>query len=255
MSHFTFPMYRIKICGITSADDALLAAEAGADAIGVNFYEKSPRYVRPDEAAEIVDRLREEYPAEKVQVFGVFVNSTLDDIIWTIREANLYGPDRGFGIQLHGDEPPELIRDLHRQGLGQSGTLLQVTGHVPTVPIVRAFRCRGADLAAEEQYLKQCTELEAVPQAVLLDAFAPDAFGGTGQCVDWATVRRDRHRLAELPLVLAGGLKPDNVAAAIAAAKPDAVDVASGVESTPRTKDAAKVYAFAAAARAAFAKR
>jgi phosphoribosylanthranilate isomerase len=248
-------MYRIKICGITSADDALLAAEAGADAIGVNFYEKSPRFVRPDEAAEIVDRLREEYSAEQIQVFGVFVNSTLDDILWTIREANLYGPDRGFGIQLHGDEPPELIRDLHEQGLGLTDQLLQVTGHAPTVPIVRAFRCRGADLATEEQYLQQCSRLGAIPQAALLDAFAPGSYGGTGECVDWTKVARERQRLSGLPLVLAGGLNPKNVGAAIAAAKPDAVDVASGVESTPRKKDAAKVYAFIAAARAAFAQR
>jgi phosphoribosylanthranilate isomerase len=247
-------MYRIKICGITSADDALLAAEAGADAIGVNLYEQSPRFVRPDDAAQIVDRLREAYTALQIQVFGVFVNATLDDIIWTIREANLYGPDRGFGIQLHGDEPPELIRDLHEQGLGLTDQLLQVTGHAPTVPIVRAFRCRGADLAAEEQYLKQCEQLNAIPQGVLLDAYAPDAFGGTGQCVDWTTIAHDRHRLSGLPLVLAGGLNPENVGAAMAAAKPDAVDVASGVESTPRKKDAAKVYAFVAAARAAFAK-
>jgi phosphoribosylanthranilate isomerase len=247
-------MYRIKICGITSADDALLAAEAGAEAIGLNFYEKSPRYIRPDEAAEIVERVREEYTAEQIQVFGVFVNSTLDDILWTIREANLYGPECGFGIQLHGEEPPELIRELHRQGLGRSGELLQVTGHVPTVPIVRAFRCRGSDLAAEEQYLKQCRDLRAAPQAVLLDAFAPDAYGGTGQCVDWATVRQQRDRIGGLPLVLAGGLSPANVAEAIEAAKPDAVDVASGVESAPGRKDAAKVYAFVAAARAALAK-
>jgi len=247
-------MYRIKICGITNAEDALLAAEAGADAIGVNFYEKSQRYVRPDEAGEIVDRLREEYSAQQIQVFGVFVNASLDDIIWTIREANLYGPDRGFGIQLHGDEPPELIRDLHKQGLGLTDQLMQVTGHVPTVPVVRAFRCRGADLAAEEQYLKQCNQLGAIPQAALLDAYAPGAYGGTGQCVDWTTVGRERHRLSGLPLVLAGGLNSENVAAAIAAAKPDAVDVASGVEFTPRKKDAAKVYAFVAAARAALAK-
>ena len=246
-------MYRIKICGITTADDALLAAEAGADAIGVNFYEKSPRFVRPDDAGQIVDRLREEYTAQQIQVFGVFVNSSLDDILWTIREANLYGPDRGFGIQLHGDEPPDLIRDLHRQGLGPTGELLQTTGHIPTVPVVRAFRCRGSDLAAEEQYLKQCNQLGAIPQAVLLDAYAPGAYGGTGQCVDWTTVARERHRLSRLPLVLAGGLNPENVAAAIAAAKPDAVDVASGVESTPRKKDAAKVYSFVAAARAALA--
>jgi phosphoribosylanthranilate isomerase len=247
-------MYRIKICGITNADDALLAAEAGADAIGLNFYVKSPRFVPPDDAAEIVDRLREEYTAEQIQVFGVFANSSVDEILWTIREGYLYGPDRGFGIQLHGDEPPETIRDLNREGLGRSGELLQVTGHVPTVPVVRAFRCREANLIAEEQYLMQCAQLGGMPQAVLLDAFAADAYGGTGQCGNWTMMRRERQRVAGLPVVLAGGLTPKIVADAIDVAQPDAVDVASGVESAPGRKDAARVFAFVAAARAAFAK-
>jgi phosphoribosylanthranilate isomerase len=117
-------MYRVKICGITRPDDALLAAEAGADAIGLNFYEKSPRCIHADQAAEIVEHLRENYDADQVQVFGVFINASLDDILWTIREANLYGPETGFGIQLHGDEPPELLRDLYQQGLGRTGELL-----------------------------------------------------------------------------------------------------------------------------------
>src|SRR5438132_350748 len=98
-------MFKIKICGITTPDDALLAAEAGADAIGLNFYAKSPRCVQPDRAAEIVQRLREDYSAEQVRVFGIFVNASLDEILWTIREANLYGVEQGFGVQLHGDEP------------------------------------------------------------------------------------------------------------------------------------------------------
>ena len=95
--------------------------------------------------AEIVERLGQDYSAEQVQVFGVFVNASLDDILWTIREADLYGPEKGFGIQLHGDEPPELLRDLHQQGLGRSGELLQVLGHVPVVPVMRAFRCSASD--------------------------------------------------------------------------------------------------------------
>src|SRR5437867_1652723 len=86
-------MFQVKICGITTADDAVLAAEAGADAIGLNFCEQSPRFVSADLAGEIVERLREEYPAERVRVFGVFVGSTLDDILWTVREGNLYGPE------------------------------------------------------------------------------------------------------------------------------------------------------------------
>jgi len=246
-------MYKIKICGITTADDALLAAEAGADAIGLNFYDQSPRFVHADQAAEIVERLREDYSAEQVQVFGVFVNASLDDILWTIREANLYGPEQGFGIQLHGDEPPELLRDLHQQGLGRAGELLQVLGHVPEVPVVRALRCKGADLAAHTRYLQQCQQLGALPQAVLLDAFAPSSYGGTGAVLDWHSVGSARSALSNLPIVLAGGLTPANVAEAITAARPDAVDVASGVESAPGIKDAAQVYAFAAHAKLAFA--
>ena len=246
-------MYRIKICGITTADDALLAAEAGADAIGLNFYPQSPRYVPPAEAGEIVAALRQHYPAERVAVYALFVNATLDDIAWAIRESQLYGPELGLGLQLHGDEPPELLAALHREGLGISGHLLQVLGHVPVVPIVRALRCRTADLNEAAAYLEACRRLDALPQAVLLDAHAPGAYGGTGTTFDWSLVPRERPKLLGLPVVLAGGLTPENVAEAIAAARPDAVDVASGVESAPGKKDAARVYAFVAAAKRALA--
>src|SRR5215207_9895524 len=110
-------MFRFKICGITTADDALLAAEAGADAIGLNFYDKSPRCVTPDVAGEIIERLRRDYSAEQVQVVAVFVNASLDDILWTIRDANLYGPEQGLCLQIHGDEPPEFLAELRSQGL------------------------------------------------------------------------------------------------------------------------------------------
>jgi phosphoribosylanthranilate isomerase len=246
-------MLRIKICGITTPDDALLAAEAGASAIGLNFYDQSPRHVSPDQAAEIVERLRQDYSAENVQVFGVFVNATLDDILWTIREANLYGPEQGFGIQLHGDEPPELIQQLQQHGLGQIGHLFQATGHIPTVPIVRAFRCPNGDLSSPAAYLKKCQDLSSLPQAALVDAFEPGSYGGTGKCLDWASLARRKSALLNLPVVLAGGLTPQNVADAIATARPDAVDVASGVESAPGRKDPAKVLAFVAAAKQAFA--
>jgi phosphoribosylanthranilate isomerase len=247
-------MFQVKICGITTPGDALLAAEAGADAIGLNFYEKSQRYVAAERAAEIVEQLRDQYTAEQVKIFGVFVNASLDDILWTIREANLYGPEIGFGIQLHGDEPPELLRDLDREGLGRTGDLFQVLGHVPVVPVLRAFRCRGTDLSAEAAYLEKCRQLGALPQAVLLDAYAPGDYGGTGQCLDWTAVPREQFRLLGLPVILAGGLTPANVAQAIDAAGPSGVDVASGVESSPGCKDAAKVYAFAALAKQAFAR-
>jgi phosphoribosylanthranilate isomerase len=245
-------MFRVKICGITTPDDALLAAEAGADAIGLNFYEKSPRCISPDTAADLIERLRQDYSADQVQAVAVFVNSSLDDILWTIRAANLYGAGQSLALQLHGDEPPELLADLRSHGLGVTDTVLQATGHVPTVPILRAFRCRDTDLAAPREYLQHCRRLSALPQAVLLDGFSTTSYGGTGATLDWQAVAGRGDQLAGLPLILAGGLTPANVAAAIATAYPDAVDVASGVESSPGKKDAAKVMAFVNAARRAF---
>jgi phosphoribosylanthranilate isomerase len=246
-------MFKIKICGITTPEDALMAAEAGAGAIGLNFYEQSPRCVSAGRATEIIDRLREDYSADRLRVFGVFVNATLDDILWTVRDADIFGVEKGFGIQLHGDEPPELIAGLHREGLGRTGDLLQVTGHLPEVPVVRAFRCRAPDLSMEAAYLNQCRRLGSLPQAILLDAHQPGAYGGTGQCPDWNAIVSSRRDLAGLPLILAGGLTPENVAEAIRLVCPDAVDVASGVESSPGKKDPAKLCAFIAAAKKAFA--
>ena len=245
-------MFKIKICGVTTPEDALLAAEAGAGAIGLNFYEQSPRFVSAGRAAEIIDRLRQDYSADQLRVFGVFVNATLDDILWTIRDADLFGSEKGFGIQLHGDEPPEFIRSLHREGLGRMGALLQVTGHVPELPVIRAFRCRGARLSAEADYLNHCRQLGSPPQALLLDSHQPGSYGGTGQCADWNAIAAGRRDLPGLPLILAGGLTPENVAQAIATARPDAVDVASGVESSPGKKDPATVYGFVTAAKKAF---
>jgi len=246
-------MFRVKICGITSPDDALLAAEAGADAIGLNCYEKSLRFIDPQHAGEIAERLRKEYSADRVQIFLVFVNAGLDDILWTIREAHLYGAEMGLGVQIHGDEPPELLRGLREHGIGVTGTLFQASGHAPTVPVVRALRCSERDLSSQSLYLQNCQSLVALPQAVLLDAHAPGSYGGTGQVVDWRMIHDQRDKLLDLPLILAGGLTPENVAEAIAIACPDAVDVASGVESAPGKKDAAKVHAFVARARQAFA--
>ena len=130
-----------------------------------------------------------------------------------------------------------------------SGSLFQVTGHAPEVPVIRAFRCRGADLSSESAYLATCQKLDALPQSVMLDAYSSDSFGGTGQCVDWPAIARNRSRLQAIPLILAGGLTSANVGEAIAAANPDGVDVASGVEQSPGKKDAAKVYAFVASAK------
>jgi phosphoribosylanthranilate isomerase len=246
-------MYRVKICGITSVDDALQAAEAGADAIGLNFYEKSPRCIAPDLAGEIVAAVRQQYDSQRLAIYGVFVNTTLDDIVWTFREGNLFGTLQSVGIQLHGDEPPELLAELRQHGIGTSEDMLHTLGHAPLTPVVRALRPKSPELADAATYLQKCQDLRALPQAVLIDAHEPGAYGGTGKTADWNVLPAHRNSLAGLPVILAGGLNPQNVAQAIAVAKPDGVDVASGVESASGKKDHAKVWAFVASAKKAFA--
>ena len=245
-------MFQVKVCGITSVQDALLAAEAGADAIGLNFYETSPRRIDAGRAGDIVRAVREKYPADRLEIYSVFVNATVDDILWTFRDGDLYGVEQSVGIQLHGDEPPEFLVELQEQGFGRGQELLHATGHVPLVQIVRAARCKGSNLADVHSYLKLCRKFGALPHALLLDAHQPGSYGGTGQVADWNVVRQERDLLLDLPLILAGGLTPENVGDAIAAARPDAVDVASGVELEPGKKDAEKMRKFVFEARKAF---
>jgi phosphoribosylanthranilate isomerase len=225
--YFRLLLFRIKICGITSKDDALQAAAWGADALGLNFYSRSPRFLAVERAAEIAAAVRSQFP--QVKLIGVFVNSSVEALL---RIGDAVPLD---AWQLHGDEAPELIRDL--------------AVFAPPRPILRAFRCRGADLREVTDYLQQCQQLGSLPAAILLDAYAPGTYGGTGQVVDWNVVRSGRPELFNLPVILAGGLTPENVAAAIRTAQPDGVDVASGVESSPGQKDPAKVRAFIDAAK------
>ena len=216
-------MFRIKICGITSVADALLAAEAGADAIGLNFYERSPRYVTAERAKEICAAL----PAGLAKV-GVFVNSLPKGIVAAAERAGLNA------VQLHGDEGPDFLAAL--------GSL----------PAIKAFRCRESTLNSVRAFLNLCPA-SSLPIAVLLDAHVPGDYGGTGQVLDWQRLRAQRPQLLGLPLILARGLTPENVAEAIRVAQPEAVDTASGVESSPGVKDAGKLRAFIASARSAFA--
>jgi phosphoribosylanthranilate isomerase len=216
-------MFRIKICGMTSVEDARAAAEAGADAIGLNFYPRSRRFVRPETAARIAAAV----PRDVTKV-GVFVNATAEEIR---RIAELVGLDC---VQLHGDEPPALVAQLP-----------------PQVAVVRAYRCTVDGLAPLAEYLAACPAHGRALDAVLVDADAGGDYGGTGQAADWSLVARERDALGGTPLVLAGGLTPENVSEAIAQVHPDGVDVASGVESRPGRKDAALVARFVAAAREA----
>lgn len=212
---------RVKICGITNTEDALVATEAGADYLGFILYPRSPRYVDSGTVRHIGAAVREAGHSE-VQFVGVFVNSPADEIAAVLDAACL------DWAQLHGDEPPEALATL-------AG---------------RAYKAlRPASL---DQALAAAAAYGAPPDqrpALLIDAYHPQHYGGTGQPGDWAlaaaVVARDPG------LLLAGGLTPDNVAAAIAAVHPWGVDVSSGVERSPGRKDHDLVRRFLAAVRAA----
>jgi phosphoribosylanthranilate isomerase len=218
-------MFRVKICGVTEVADGMAVAACAADAIGLNFFRGSSRYVDPARAAEIVAAL----PAG-VRKVGVFVNSAADEIRQTVTALSL------DLVQLHGDEPPDFLKSL--EGLA----------------IVRAFRLGPLGLAVVGHYLAECRRLGVTPAMVLLDVYAPGVYGGTGQTLDWTQIRAYHEFESPPPLVLAGGLTAENVANAITAAAPAAVDTASGVEVCPGRKDAAKVAAFVAAAQGVFGK-
>jgi len=218
-------MFRVKICGITRAEDARAAAEAGADAIGLNFYSASKRYCPPERAKEIAS----ETPAWVCKV-GVFVGATAEEIRRICRQVPL------DVIQLHGDETPELLRTLR------------------PLPLIKALPFAGtAEPIAE--FLLACHQQQALPRMLLVDAATGGRFGGTGEAIDWSLFASQRPKLSGMPLILAGGLTPDNVATAIRATHPWAVDVASGVESAPGKKSPELVRAFVAQAHQAFAAR
>jgi len=218
-------MFRIKICGITNVQDARAAAGAGADAIGLNFFSKSRRFVEPEVARQIVAAL-----PVGVMTMGVFVNHGAAEIVAVAQRVGL------DGVQLHGDERPGLIAQLP---MGLS--------------VVRAYRCGIDGLEELARYLDDCRTAGRMPDAVLIDADAGPEFGGTGQRADWARIAQEREMINGLPLILAGGLTPHDVGAAIAAVHPEGVDVASGVERRPGVKDHRLISEFIAAAKLALA--
>jgi phosphoribosylanthranilate isomerase len=219
-------MFRVKICGITTREDALAAAEAGADAVGLNFWQGSRRYLKPEQAAAIAAAL----PPAILRV-GVFVNADAT----TIREVH---SAVGLNLlQLHGDEPPAFLQSLR-------------SSDVASLPVMRALACAGS-LEHVTAYLGRCQTLDCMPRLILLDAAMPGARGGTGALCDWRAAARYGDLEEVPPLVLAGGLTADNVADAITAVRPSAVDVASGVEDMPGRKSADRMRRFVTAARAA----
>lgn len=208
----------IKVCGVTTPEDAELAARAGADAIGINFWSGSRRFIG-DAAAEVIAAI----PAGVLK-FGVFVNAPVDEIL---RAADDHRLDR---VQLHGDERPEDFRAIPRKLL------------------VRAVRVRGRDS------LRELSMWAA--DLFLLDAFTA-SYGGGGVTAPWTDIAAHHSGapaeppIARAPFLLAGGLHPGNVAAAIHATSPAGVDVASGVETASGRKSERLVREFVAAARAA----
>jgi phosphoribosylanthranilate isomerase len=220
---------RVKIEGLMDVPTALAVAELGADCIGLVFAD-SPRRVAVETAADIVAAL-----GPWAATVGVFVNATADEINDVIART-------GIGcVQLHGDEPPELTALVRR-------------------PCIKAFGVRDAGWLGQARRFAEAAGTNLA--GIVLDAFDPRARGGTGKSFNWQLVA-DARSAGEIgpsgllaggrsvPIILAGGLTPDNVAAAIGAVRPWGVDVASGVESSPGRKDMAKVAAFIAAARGA----
>ncbi|MGI8638668.1 MAG: phosphoribosylanthranilate isomerase [Pyrinomonadaceae bacterium] len=201
-------MTKVKICGITNLEDALLSAKFGANALGFNFYEKSPRYILPENAREIIEQL----PKDILKV-GVFVNENFDKIAEIAATAKL------DAIQLHGEETPEFAKQLKAK---------------TNLEIIKAFRVTPE--------FKPEDVLQYEVDAVLLDAYSPKEHGGTGEIFDWEVAKKVQQIFPKM--YLAGGLKHENVHLAVRDVKPFAVDVCSGIESQKGEKDKIKLINF-----------
>lgn len=195
---------RVKICGITRVEDAIIAIEAGCDAIGLVFYRPSSRYVSLEKAAEIVANI-----PPFVSVVGLFVDAEPSEIKEVLKRVRL------DLLQFHGDEAPE---ECHQYGM----------------PYMKAIRVKA------DTNLLQYAEDFKQAKALLLDAFIEGVPGGTGQTFDWNIIPKT----LSMPVVLAGGLTPENISLALKQVQPYAVDVSGGVEINKGIKDAAKIAAF-----------
>ncbi len=199
-------MVRVKICGITNSADALAAIDAGANLLGFNFYEKSPRHVTEAEAARIRARL-----PKKIEAVGIFVNASPADVTALRKSLKL------DAVQLHGDETPDSVAQIAR-----------------LIPVIKAFRVEPEfPLATLDEYPEAF--------AFLFDAAHTGQYGGTGRTTDWDVARR---AALNRRIILAGGLKVENVAAAVRIVRPYGIDVASGVESEPGKKDPGLLHEF-----------
>jgi len=191
-------MIKVKICGITNFEDAQTAVLAGCDMLGFVFYEKSPRYIRPDRAGDIISSLPGE--VEKVALFVNEQKKTIIDILNQIKEIDI--------LQFHGDETPDYCNAFNKR-------------------IIKAIRVKNKDS------VKQMASYNV--NFFLLDAFKKDVYGGTGENFEWKLARNAK--AYNVPIILSGGLNPENVKEAIELVEPYAVDVSSGVEISPGRKD------------------
>jgi phosphoribosylanthranilate isomerase len=212
----------VKICGITNLADAEVAVDAGAEFLGFNFYAKSPRHVTPETVRQILTALAADaHTAGRPAMVGIFVNTPVDQVQAVLDSTGL------DYAQLHGDETPQDVAALGGRGF-------------------KALRPSSLAAARDQAAAFTVYPHAAAPQ-LLVDAYSTQAYGGTGHRADWEIAAA----LAQIypRLMLAGGLDPENVAAALAAVRPWGVDVGSGVEVAPGRKDHAKLRAFVAAVR------
>lgn len=214
----------IKICGVKDVATAVAIAQLRPAAIGLNFYPPSVRFVVDETARDIVAAV-----GTTVEIVGVFVNEPLEGILRRVESLPL------TSVQLHGDEPVELVAALQEAA--------------PRVRLYRAFRYGAAGLGPIVQELAALTSAGVRLTGILIDAAASGQYGGTGQAVDWDRLRGELQGRTLPPLILAGGLRPENVARACETVSPWGVDVAGGVEAGPGVKALDRVAAFLTAAR------
>jgi len=213
MKLFTNQTTCLKICGVRSESDARELIRIGVDALGVNFWPKSKRYLDPSEALWLKGL------AGEILRVGVFVNEH-EGLAFRLFEEGMID-----AVQLHGDEEPEVVMEYKKAG----------------IPVIKALGVKNED------DIVRAAGYES--DAVLLDAYAPHVFGGTGDTFDWSLANEFKLRNPNTPMILAGGIVPENAVAAIAQAKPDAIDVASGAEISPGVKDFEKVRLLLSACR------
>ena len=214
----------VKICGIRDESTADQVAQLGPDAIGLNFYPRSPRFVTREIAIQIA-----QLTAGRVQRIGVFVNQDATEVASLAKDCRL------DAVQIHGDESAV-----------QVGKIAHAVGGRP---IYRAWRMDGESLSGLQEHLEECQAIGIQIAGCLIDARVAGAYGGTGHQVPWEALSRSYRHKSWPPLILAGGLTAENVATAVDAVKPWGVDVASGVESSPAMKDLDLVAAFIKNAR------